>query len=154
MAREVVGAGDRRAAFAKVLQDDATIQGLTVSPYVVARPKVTAVDRPMITIAVTPGAEGRFGWRGAIIDRFAVDVWVEEAPAIDDPPGRADQITDAILAALSAVNLRAALVGLSPTVPDVNATAKLATPWHDIEEPGPGGVIRKTADIEVEFTAA
>lgn len=154
MSSEIVGAEVRRLAVRKALADDATIQSLTVSPYVVARARVTAVSRPVITLGLTPGAEGRVGWRGGVVERFAVDVWVEESASVDDPPRRADQITDAILAALTAANLRAALVGLTPTVTGVDAQARIAAPFSDADELGGEGAVRKTGDIEVEFLAA
>lgn len=149
---EVVAPEDRRACVMKALSDDTTIQGLTTSPYVVVANKIDAVADPaaIVTMRVAAGGEGRVGWRGAIIERYAIDVFVDEKAA-DDPPTQADKLTKAIDDALKAESLDTALAGLTPAITDAGAVAKRVTEWADLPEPGPEASFHKSADFDVEF---
>ncbi len=139
----------------KALSDDTTIQGLTTAPYfVVVANAIDTVPDPVavVTVRVAAGGEGRVGWRGAISEKYAIDVFVDEkAAAGDDPPTHADKLTKAIDDALKAASLNTALAGLTPAITNAKASAKRVTEWEDVPEPGPEASFHKSADFEVEF---
>ena len=67
----------RRRAVRETLANDATLQATAlVSPFVVSRYPVTKKVAAIAVLATAAGAEGRFGWRGGVIDRYTVDVYV------------------------------------------------------------------------------
>lgn len=155
MAVEVVDAQSRRNAVRATLLTDLLAENplLTTAPHVIARNQVDKVPDPtaIVTLGVgVGGEEGRQGWNGAIVDRFTVDVFVDENAAAD-PPGQADQITKVVDAALTLDKLVTALKALATPVNDVEASAKRVVEWQDVDEPGPEGAWHKSADFAVEF---
>ena len=56
----------------------------------------------------------------------------------------------AILAALVQENLDAALAALTTPQTDITASAKIGTPFQDVDEPGPEGQQHRSGDFEVE----
>ncbi len=140
----------RRKAVTEALANDAAIQALVATPYVKARYPVGLKIDSIIVVGVSPGAEGRFGWRGGVIDRYVVDVYVN-ASAGGNLQQKADRITTAVDAALVQATLDAALLALSTPQTTITASARIATPWQDVDEPGPEGQQHRSADFEVEF---
>lgn len=141
----------RRRAVRKALVDDATLQATAlVTPFVVSRYPVTKKVAAIVVLATAPGAEGRFGWRGGVIDRYTVDVFVN-ASAGGDLQEKADDIETAVLEALTQTKIDAALAALSTPQTSVTASARIATPFQDVDEPGPEGQQHRSADFEVEF---
>lgn len=141
----------RRRAVRKALVDDATLQATAlVSPFVVSRTPVSMKVAAIVVLGTSAGAEGRFGWRGGVIDRYTVDVFVN-ASAGGDLQEKADDIVAAIDGALTQKKLDAALAALSTPQTNVTATARVATEWQDVDEPGPEGQQHRSADFEVEF---
>lgn len=158
MTAVALGAAARRQAVVKALTDAADVQALTRSPYVVAREQLERQRLPIVTVFVVPG-QGPFGWAGGLLERYTIDVWVDEEDlaelgqgVADDPLTTADRLQDAIDAALVPAVLRAALAGLVPAVTDVGIVAARVAEWSDVPEPGPSGTVHKTADYEVQFS--
>lgn len=142
----------RRAAIGKALADNAALQALTTSPYVVDEGYPSKMPDPaaFVVMRVSAGGE-RLGWNGSVTERVTLDVFVDESAA-DDPTGRADAIADAIEAALTPAALETALVALGVTT--AKASAALVTAWDDIPEPSaPGQTQTKhlTADFDLDF---
>lgn len=141
----------RRRAVKQALSTDATLRATAlVTPYVMSRYPVTKKLAAIIVIGVSAGAEGRFGWRGGVIDRYTVDVFVN-ASAGGDLQEKADDIETAVLGALTQTKIDAALAALSTPQTSVTASARIATPFQDVDEPGPEGQQHRSADFEVEF---
>ena len=141
----------RRRAVRQALATDAALRATAVvSPYVVSRYSVSAKPNAIVVLGVSPGAEGRFGWRGGVIDRYTVDVFVN-ASAGGDLQEKADDIETAVLEALTQAKIDAALLALSTPQTSVTASARIATPFQDVDEPGPEGQQHRSGDFEVEF---
>ena len=141
----------RRRAVRETMANDAALQATAVvSPYVVSRYPVSQKPAAIVVLGVSPGGEGRFGWRGGVIDRYTVDVFVN-ASAGGDLQEKADDVVTAILEALTQAKLEAALASLSTPQPTITASAKITTPFQDVDEPGPEGQQHRSGDIEVEF---
>lgn len=141
----------RRQAVTEAIADDAGVQATAVvDPYVVSRYVVSEKLAAIIVVGISPGAEGRFGWRGGVIDRYTVDVFVN-ASAGGNLQVKADRITTAIDAALEQLSLDAALAALDTPQTTITASARIATLWQDVDEPSPKGEQHRSADFEVEF---
>ncbi|KKK72322.1 hypothetical protein LCGC14_2905030 [marine sediment metagenome] len=140
----------RRKTFTETIAGDSAVQALVSSPYVKSRYPTGTTISALIVVGESPGAEGRYGWRGGVIDRYTVDVFVN-ASAGGNLQEKADRITTAIDAALTQTKLEAALAALDTPQPNITATAKIATPWQDVDEPSPEGQQHRSADFEVEF---
>ncbi len=141
----------RRRAVREAIANDSDVQATAVvSPYVVSRYSIAKKRAAIIVLGTSAGAEGRFGWRGGVIDRYTVDVFVtpEAGGALQE---KADDITAAIDAALTQTKLDAALAALSTPQTTITASARIATQWQDVDEPGPEGQQHRSADFEVEF---
>ena len=150
---EVIAARDRRAAVGEALAGDAALQALTTSPYVVRRDYLAKTPDPLaiVTIEVSPPGEGPMGWNGGIVERYAIDAFVDPkaCDASQDPTDRVDRICAAVDDALKAASLNAALATVGVT--GVAATAKRTVEWQDVPEPGLGQGRHKSADFEVQF---
>ena len=141
----------RRRAVREAMANDATLQATAiVTPFVVSRYPISAKPDAIVVLGASPGAEGRFGWRGGVIDRYTVDVFVN-ASAGGDLQEKADDVETAVLGALTETKLDAALAALSTPQTTITASAREATPWQDVDEPGPEGQQHRSADFEVEF---
>lgn len=141
----------RRRAVREAMANDADLQATAlVTPFVVSRTPVSMKVAAIVVLGTSAGAEGRFGWRGGVIDRYTVDVFVN-ASAGGDLQEKADDIVAAINAALTQTKLDAALAALSTPQTNVTASARVATEWQDVDEPGPEGQQHRSADFEVEF---
>ncbi len=141
----------RRRAVREAMANDADLQATAlVSPFVVSRNPISQKLDAIIVLGVSAGAEGRFGWRGGVIDRYTVDVFVN-ASAGGDLQEKADDIVETLLAALTETKLDAALAALSTPQATITASARIATPFQDVDEPGPEGQEHRSGDIEVEF---
>ncbi len=140
----------RRKTVTETLAGDSAIQALVPSPYVKSRYPTGTKISALIVVGVSPGAEGSFGWRGGVIDRYTVDVFVN-ASAGGNLQEKADRITTAIDAALTQTKLDAALAALDTPQTAITASARIATLWQDVDEPGPEGQQHRSADFEVEF---
>lgn len=141
----------RRRAVREAMANDTALQATAVvSPFVVSRYPISQKPDAIIVLGTSAGAEGRFGWRGGVIDRYTVDVFVN-ASAGGDLQEKADDVVAAIDAALTQTKLDAALLALSTPQTTVTASARVATPWQDVDEPGPEGQQHRSADFEVEF---
>lgn len=144
----------RRAAVGKTLADNAALQVLTTSPYVVDAGYPSAMPDPaaFVVMRVTPGGT-QTGWNGSVTERFAFDVFVDESAAAD-PTGRADAIAAAVEAALTPTALEAALVALGVTT--ATASAARVNAWGDLPEPDEPGQRQMqaqhlTADYDIAF---
>ncbi len=141
----------RRRAVREAMANDATLQATAVvAPYVVSRYSVAKKLAAIVVLGVSPGSEGRFGWRGGVTDRYTIDVFVN-ANAGGDLQEKADDVVTAILGALTQAKLDAALAALSTPQTTITASAKITTPFQDVDEPGPEGQQHRSGDIEVEF---
>ncbi len=141
----------RRRAVREAMANDAALQATAVvSPYVVSRYPVSQKPAAIVVLGIGPGAEGRFGWRGGVIDRYTVDVFVN-ASAGGDLQEKADDVVAAVLGALTQAKIDAALLALSTSQATITASARITTPFQDVDEPGPEGQEHRSADIEVEF---
>ena len=141
----------RRRAVREAIANDSDVQATAVvSPYVVSRYSIAKKRAAIIVLGTSAGAEGRFGWRGGVIDRYTIDVFVN-ASAGESLQEKADDIVAAIDGALTQTKLDAALAALSTPQANVTASARVATPWQDVDEPGPEGQQHRSADFEVEF---
>lgn len=141
----------RRRAVREAMANDATLQATAVvTPFVVSRYPVSDKPAAIVVLGVSPGGEGRFGWRGGVIDRYTLDVFVN-ADAGGDLQEKADDVVTAILEALTQTKIDAALLALSTPQTNITASARITTPFQDVDEPGPEGQEHRSADIEVEF---
>jgi hypothetical protein len=141
----------RRRAVREAMANDTDLQGTAVvAPYVVSRYPVAKKPAAIVVLGVSPGGAGRFGWRGGVIDRYTVDVFVN-ANAGGDLQEKADDVVTAVLGALTQAKLDAALAALSTPQTTITASAKITTPFQDVDEPGPEGQQHRSGDIEVEF---
>ncbi len=140
----------RRKTMTKTLADDATIQSLVTSPYVKGQYPTGSKIPALIVVGMSPGAEGRFGWRGGVTDRYTVDVFVNAA-AGGNLQEKADRIVAAIHAALGQANLDATLLALATPQTNMTASAKIVTPFQDVPEPSPEGQQHRSADFAIEF---
>ncbi len=141
----------RRRAVREAMANDATLQATAaVTPFVVSRYPISQKPDAIVVLGVSAGAEGRFGWRGGVIDRYTVDVFVN-ASAGGDLQEKADDVVEAVLGALTQTKLDAALAALSTPQTTITASARIATPFQDVDEPGPEGQEHRSGDIEVEF---
>lgn len=140
----------RRRAVLQALDNDTALTALVPADDIVSRYTIDAKPDLAVVVGTSPGAEGRFGWRGGVIDRYTVDVFVN-ASAGGDLQGKADDIETAVLEALTQAKLDAALAALSEPQTTITASARIATPFQDVDEPGPEGQQHRSGDIEVEF---
>lgn len=152
MAAEAISPADRRRVVRKTLVTDLATGGLTQAPHVVSRNVATKSKKPkaIVVLGRTPGGDGRQGWNGAIIDRFSVDVFVDEN-ASSDPTGTADEIAGQINEALTLSKMTAAMAALNTLVTGIEASARRAVEWQDVDEPDAKGSRHKSADFDVEF---
>jgi hypothetical protein len=140
----------RRQAVRSALAADAALTALVPAADIVSRYRTGAKSDTCIVVGRSPGAEGPFGWRGGVTDRYTVDVFVN-ASAGGDLQEKADDVEAAVLGALTQAKLDAALAALSAPQTNITASAKIATPFQDVDEPGPEGQQHRSADFEVEF---
>ncbi len=150
MAEAIVKKWRRRAVRQALATDTALRATAVVSPYVVSRYQVAKKQAAIVVLGVSPGAEGRFGWRGGVMDRYTVDVFVN-ASAGGDLQEKADDIETAVLEALTQTKIDAALAALSTPQTNITASARIATPFQEVDEPGPEGQQHRSADFDVEF---
>ena len=152
MAAEAISPEDRRKTVRKTLVTDLTTGGLTQAPHVVARNPVTKSKKPkaIVILGRTPGGDGRQGWNGAIVDRFSLDIFVDENASVD-PPTTADQIAAQINEALTLDKMATAMAALASPVTGIEASARRAVEWQDVDEPDAKGSWHKSADFDVEF---
>jgi hypothetical protein len=150
---EAVSVERRQQAVVKALADNATIQSLTTSPWVLAGavPDVGASPAPLNLVTVRrEGGVPDATWRGAVTERYAVDVWVDEEAA-SDALSLAGQIAGAVDAALTPAALASALAAVGAT--NRTAMARLVARWAEIPEEAPSHTVHLSATYEVAFVA-
>lgn len=159
---EAVDAEIRIRCFGRALQT-AEVVALTTPPHVTPQDPQDRSDDPMALITYRQDPSGDRSGLGSdhmtIRERFAVDIWVDEAATRSLAPGTLDpnlhiaRIREAIGVALRADNLNPVLAALADPVAPLfrEVIAELISPWSFVPFPTTEDTRHLTADWELTF---